>query len=710
MSLRKSARLSATPSWRLTTEEGHLKVPASSIDSITTSPTTSASGDHNSNNLSTSISDPDEYGEPVAPQTMASSKARTKAATHNNETSPDQSNRRASGRVRKPTAKAQALRHTKSISPPLSDTIVIGSSPAVEEPSRYKEQSPSPTPVNETKHVTPPAPEVPETPATARVNDATVPSESPEDRAEADASIIESPSRRSSRRDRKPTAKVLEIASTAQKRPATEVPDARPRKSARISYAGANIPSKLRHSLSSSPDEEALDDKEAETAEPPKKSKIITLKLKMPSAVSGADQNLAAKKTRSPPSRRSRRKVKHNEASVKDAAPATPTVPIPPPCDLFCLTPAGRIVAFGKIAMQMPDDDDDDEADVLAGSAQDWRTYAWQWCECKNLQPHKTTRANSEELARALLPNTVSDGTKVDPVDLTEPATTPEAELLSAPVNTILRASDAERLSKLFATPNTESSFRSSINTTTLSADPSFSKSQTTASAPRRGGLREGSSQFTSPALPASNPLKRTYEDRLREEYHALTNIRKRADAKGITWSFNMTHDDIHALLMGFEDDRQASSVGRQVPRSPYGSGVVYETRDVHGLNGGFGLLLPPKVRSNGYSAASGLHGHGGKSNNNNNTNGRTEHAHGHGHGSPHNKSIVEESGEASSQLRRMSSPTRPKSSRFRVDPRGLRGESPGPGTIININEKKSESRKRTKRQRTTMSEGVEKA
>ncbi len=708
MSLRKSARLSATPSLRLTTEERHLKVPASSIISITTSPTTSASDSHNSKDLSTSISDPDEYGEPAAPQTMSSSKARTKPTTHNNESNADQSNRRASGRVRKPTAKAQALHHTKSISPPLSDTIVIGSSSTVEEQSQHKEPSPSPTPVNETNVVTPPAPEVPETPATASVNDATVTLESPERTAEADTSVIESPSRRQSRRDRKPTAKVLEIASTAQKRAATEVPDARPRKSARISYSGANIPSKLRQSLSSTADEEAVDDKESETAEPPKKSKIIILKIRKPSEVSGADQSLAAKKTRSPPSRRPRRKVKHDRASVKDAAPAIPAVQIPPACDLFCLPPAARIVAFGQIALQMPDDDDDDEADVLAGSAQDWRTYVWQWCQCKKSQPLKTTRTNSEELARALLPNTVSDGTKANPVDLTDSATTPEAELLSAPVNTILRASDAERLSKLFATPNTESSIISSNNSPSLSAEPSFSTSQTTASAPRRRVLRDGSSQFISPALPASNPLKRTYEDRLREDHQALTNIRKRADARGIPWSFNMTYEDIHALIMGFEDHPQAGSAGRQAPKSPYDSGGVYESRDVYGPNGGFGLLLPPKVRPNGFSAASGLHGHGWKINNNYNTNVRAELA--HGHGSPHNKSIAEESGEANSQLRRMSSPSRPKSSRFRVDPRGLRGESPGPGTIINIEEKKNESRKRIKRLRTTMSEGVEKA
>jgi hypothetical protein len=387
-------------------------------------------------------------------------------------------------------------------------------------------------------------------------------------------------------------------------------------------------------------------------------------------------------------------------------------------CRLFCLPPSSRLLAFAEIARQMPDTDDEGDEDPVPGSAQDWRMYTQHWCQCGQIPPPKTDRTNSAELERALLPNTVSNGTQHEPVDLTGSAT-PEAELLSAPVNTILRASDAERLSQLFSNPSPSSARNGVARTTTTTPatsswrpGPSYSAPQRRASEQTPDLSRAGSESYFSSTVFAPNPVKRTYEDRLRDDHNALTNIRKRAAAKGISWSFNMTFDDIYAMLMDVEDQQQAQYAGRQATSPQYATpGPRYDgqaaqsgqrsdmqvdlayddSQEAPSSSSGFGMLLPP---SRPYANGA-LDGRPRRRNRMSRADRRAARLGTNGQSSaaaPPPRSSVGSVGDDEQPvhpaIRRLSSPTRPKSSRFRVDPRGLRGESPGPGTIINIEER----------------------
>ncbi|KAJ9622102.1 hypothetical protein H2204_011683 [Knufia peltigerae] len=722
MSLRKSARLSATPSLIVTTTN---ELPSNASGpsfrpSTSSSPAASTIGSQSVNDPSTSISDPDDYGEPVrkAPPTMSSTTTTTKPSARFDDPNSPHNNRRASGRVRKPTEKAQAMSDAKPLLSPPSDTIVVSNPRVVDEHPPPKKHPTAPQPTKEAALGIPQPPEIPETPAVTKALATIPPSCSPEETPDADAANIESPSRRVSQRERKPTAKILETTSTpaapstttttattattttGQKRPATEIVDSRPRKSARVSHSGARIPSKLRYSLSSSAEEEsAVVDDQAEIPETPIKSKIITLKFKRPALPSEPAPRRAAKKAALPPSKRLKRNVESDQSSIEVARTSLSVAPRQPTCDLFCLSPSARIIAFAKIALQMPDTDDDNGDDVVPGSAQDWHVYTKYWCQCPKPPPLKPTRTSSEELARALMPNTVSDGTKQNPVDLTRPAASPEVELLSAPVNTILRATDAERLSKLFGYPAAETPTRNGDMTPNLSTEASLSTSQVKYSGTGRSVLRDSMSSYSSPALPAMT-VKKSYEDRIREDYEALTKVRKMAQALGVSWDFNMTFDDINNSLMRFEGYAATKSFVHGPPEG------VYESRDMYGPNAGFGVLYPPQPpRSNGLASANGVRGNSRDSNKEYspvaNPEGQVE----AGHGSTLIGCTSEDWGASSSKGRRQSSPPRPKSSRFRVDPRGLRGESPGPGTIINIDENKQGLRKRTRRSRAAGSE-----
>ncbi|KIW12311.1 hypothetical protein PV08_09588 [Exophiala spinifera] len=725
MSLRKSTRLSATPSLNVTTNGAPSNASGPSFGQSTSrSPTGSTFGSQSVNDPSTSISDPDDYGEAAreAPQTMSSTKITTKSLTRlDDDSSPPHNNRRASGRLRKPTEKAQALSGVKPVSSPPSDTIVISSSRAAEEHSQSQRHSTPPQPRKEVAQEPPQVAEIPETPTITKALAGSPSSDSLEEIPNADATNNDSPSRRVSQRERKPTAKILETSSTPappaiattiattsatsspapQKRLATEIPDPRPRKSARVSHSGANVPSKLRYSLSSSAEEEAtVADDQAEIPETPAKSKIIILKFKRPTQPIEAPPRREAKRVGRPPSKRLKRKTVDDPPTIDVATPSLPAVPPRNTCDLFCLSPSARILAFAKIALQMPESDDEEGDDVLPGSAQDWHVYTHHWCQCRKPPPLKPMRTSSEELARALMPNTVSDGTKQNPVDLTQPAASPEVELLSAPVNTILRATDAERLSKLFGPPAAETPARSGGLTSSPLTEHGFSNSQVRSSGPSRAGLQESVNTYCSPSLPESTSAKRSYEDRIREDYEALTKIRKMAEAMGVSWDFNMTYDDINNALMRSEGHSATKT-------STHGlSEGVYETRDIYGQNAGFGVLYPPlQHRSNGLSSVNGVRGNSRENIKEYGTPGNLERQTEAVYGATSTERISGDGGASSSKARRQSSPPRPKSSRFRVDPRGLRGESPGPGTIINIDENKQGSRKRARRSRAAASE-----
>lgn len=709
MSLRSRPQLPPTASMRLRTDHKSLKASTSTASSATPSPTQSTIDTAASIELSTSVSDPDDYADSSAGQPASSTKMRTKSTTRDpdpvNETV-DAGNRRASARVRKPTAKAQALNGNKSYSPPLEDIIVIGSPSPSEDRARHDQHSKASPQLEKEPQEAPQQPQIPESPAKPAVNGTITPPETEATKDETAITTAESPSRRTSQRERKPSAKLLSETIPSQKRPAPESRDAPPRKSARISYSGAKVPSKLRYSVSSA-NSEADDAERVEIPQTPaskkpqaaeipetsssQKSKVIVLKSKRLSEVTSPNQTspmrpLASTASSPTAKRRSKRRSKRMKATTETPQPpAQPTsTEIPGSCNLFCLSPSSRLLAFAEIARQMPDSDDEDE-DVVAGSSQDWRSYTQLFCRCDKDLHFQTNRANSVELARALMPNTVSQDTRYDPVDLSTSGT-PEAELLSTPVNTIIKATDAERLSQLYAGPN------SHVQGRTPNGAPAAGTSQSRDglgapphpwSLQRRVSISEGPTQ-ASYAMPFTNPAKRTYEDRLRDDHKALTDIRKRAAARGIPWSFNMTFDDIHALIMDLEDQEQGVHPHQQAT-SPLQvmSGRGHDAREPHHSPMGFGVLLPPRASSHRQSSRSNHQRRKDKGIANPLTNGLSGGP--HDESNPSNISFVGEGDLSNPPSRRRSSLSRPKSSRFRVDPRGLRGESPGPGTIINM-------------------------
>lgn len=690
MSLRKRPQLPATPSMPFTTDRKHLKVSASSTTSTTPSPTASTNGNSFATEWATSVSDPDDYADNSAPPTVPSTtNMKSKSTRRDSTPAADSGNRRASGRLRKPTAKAQALGGSKSYSPPLADTIIIAPITAPDEWSRKDDEPPASTvPPEVDSNAIPPEPEIPESPSTVEVTRATTPPKAGvATKDDPPVTVSDSPSRRHSQRERKPTAKLLSEATTGQKRPAPESDSLPPRKSARISFAGAKVPSKLRYSVSSSHSEDedtiAIKHREVPAGQP---SKVIVLKLKGLAEIFGPKpQPPPTKSPASAPKGKGKRKSRvQKPAPPVEVVDTTASTELPGTCNLSCLPPSSRLLAFAEIALQMPDDDGDDDEEVIPGSPYDWRIYTQLWCKCDQDEQLKTGRTNSVELARALLPNTVSQGTKYDPIDLSE-SQTPEAELLSTPVNTILRASDAERLSQLYTAPNGHVAGRTP-NSAPVTGRVRFSRDEQSvpsvqSMSQRRVSMYEDPTYHSPFATSSSDAAKKTFEDRLREDHRALTDIRKRAAARGIPWSYNMTFDDIHALIMDAEDREQQGYQQQSAmspPQPPTQPG--YDFHEAYNSPTGFGVLLPPRTKSNGHSG-SGRTRRKDSTATQTSTNGAVELTR-EGAGSP---GFVEEGPAANSRSRRQSSPSRPKSSRFRVDPRGLRGESPGPGTIINM-------------------------
>ncbi|KIX06585.1 uncharacterized protein Z518_04561 [Rhinocladiella mackenziei CBS 650.93] len=703
MSLKRLPQLPARPSMQVSTERSQSKLSASDSGSAsaTPSPTFSTQDSRSSTNLSTSVSDPDDYADAWALQTMSSATAtmRSKSIARDSHPPSENGNRRASGRVRKPTAKAQALNDSKSHSHPVSDTIVVSSSPVSEDRSAHKER-PSTPPSKKSTAKALPGLEIPESPAAVRVNGATTPPKLEADQDEMLIPAVESPSRRLSQRERKPTAKALSTSITPQKRPAVDSQEIPSRKSARISFLGPKVPSKLRYSISSAhTDNDDLGDAEIAGTPPKKKSKVIILKSKRLSDVFGlAPQPAQGVSTSSATEGKSLSQPEPSHTTSGSAAEVPQASDTQEPCNLSCLSPSSRLLAFAEIARQMPDSDDEDE--VVPGSLQDWRIYTQAWCQCEKNEPLQTDRTNSVELARALLPNKVSEGTLYDPVDLTRSVS--EVELLSTPVNTIIRATDAERLSQLFTNPGHGRAARGSNPSpvTTGHRRPSdVLVSEPVGPTRRRSTIRiDPHPQILQPPQPSS-PMKKAYEEPLRDDRNALSDIRKRAAARGIQWNFNMTFDDIHALLMDL-DERQQEMYQHQPILSPHPEmrGPTYDVHETHGSPSGFGMLLPPRAIPNGPQSGNGRQRRQDTWVSYSLMNGPSDFN--HGHGIVNNTSCVEDGDMAMTPPRRFSSPGRPKSSRFRVDPRGLRGESPGPGTIINIDEKKNGTGKQGRRSR----------
>ncbi|ETI26928.1 hypothetical protein G647_10027 [Cladophialophora carrionii CBS 160.54] len=633
---------------------------------------------------------------------------RTKTITAQTDDQNDQAGdngaRRASGRVRKLTAKAVALNGSKSYSPPLSDTIVIGDTPPRRRRSSHQEHSPTPGVPREAPKDAQIEPEIPETPAKTMANGAHTPPPAALVQDGAPESTVEtSPSRRHSRREKKPTPKAVSESQTAQKRPATEDSEEAPlRKSARLSYSSARVPSKLRYSVSSETSEtrDTAEAERGEIVEAPvaKKSKVIVLKMKPQLRRSDSPTHAKNKASSAAVQETPRRTSERQKSAAKQVSTMSESRPRPHPtetpgsCDLSCLSPSFRLLAFAQIALQMPDEEDEN-AETVPGSVYDWRVYTQAWCQCDHGQPFKTARTNSAELARALMPNTVAQGQKHDYVDLSK-SQTPENDLLLTPVNTILRVSDAERLSQLYTDPGAPTTSQSPLSRpaangkspaddlATFSVGQPLQMQASMSDGPHRASPLQSLPPAPPPQPSRSHFTRRTYEDRLRDDYHALGDIRKRATARGIPWTYNQTLEDIHALIVEAEEREQQTQYRQQVINPPTVLARMQDSAtEARPSPTGFGVLLPPKGSTfapRGRNSPLQANGVAGSSNQG---------------GRPRKITFVEGTNPANpSKARQASSPKRPKSSRFRVDPRGLRGEAPGPGTIINMEDLKRQA------------------
>lgn len=685
--------------------------------SATTSPAPSTEGSHLSVDVSTSVSDLDDYAEHLLPASLTSAGMKLPSASHNSLHPRTSDHRRSSGRVRKPSIKARAVSEDVDVDGSASqilesETIVIGGTPSSRQATVTDNENHA--------FVTDPAPArndllKPDSGHAAARSDEPTASfhvvDTPMDNDTTTPTTMESPTRRSSARERKPTLKVLEIESpTPKKRSPPEAEDPRPAKTLRITFTEPKMPSKLRFSLSSSAAEAALPEEEATelVTEPSqdylqKPSKIVrlavpklgewlqsrndttntpTLRLRVTSQrQSRASTSASQKKTKSAP--KTKKAKAGSTKSVKLANPAS--------CSLTCLSDSARLLAMAEIAIMMPDSDNEDEQ-VVPGSAQDWRSYTAHLCQCADPVSVSSSRTNSVELLLALEPNKVS--TAIPQEHNTPVATTkPDPDIFKMPVNTILNADESRRVHRLFSSANKEDTGHVGNRAAPDSQAPSPSarksaisrrngKEKATEDFSETNGLIEASTSGISVPKSARNdtplltPRKKTFEDRLQEDHAALSEIRNKATSLGIHWSFNMTFDDIHELVNDVEGEEESLPSPRRVVPSDKGSMSYYKRY--------LTAFFPPRqwvdkplssptvtnlVPARPTASA------------------RTS--------SGANKGL--ENGEGASRPR---SSSKAKSSHFRVDPRGLLGESPGPGTIINIAEKKSGARQHARKSR----------
>ena len=348
-----------------------------------------------------------------------------------------------------------------------------------------------------------------------------------------------------------PQAKTLKLSSRPSEKeaePTASIPPkpskppiqavARP-KPPRLSLKAPRQPSSLRFALSSAEDDneimadDRLDTKKKASAEraakvksssprlngiDPKPQKVVTLKY-------GVAPARLSKMQDATPIRFSPIVVDQNQTAPKESK-----------CNLFCLSPSSRILAFAQLAAESTDSDDEDEDDdsddidvakpSSRGLYEKWMAIGRErFCVCnKPATTHAhpaTANAPNTQPPQAQIPNGVSTSTPKDPIlsDLREgvemPLTIPE-------INSIMPASEGRRVSALY----------SAITDSGAEARPS--RSSTRGTSMRR----------------MSEPVKsRSFEERMSEDYKALQAIRQQAIMEGVRMHEGMGYDEVKALL-----------------------------------------------------------------------------------------------------------------------------------------------------------------
>ena len=214
-------------------------------------------------------------------------------------------------------------------------------------------------------------------------------------------------------------------------------------------------------------------------------------------------------------------------------------------CNLFCLSPSSRILAFAQLAAESTDsdedeEDDDDSDDELTirpssqGLYKKWIARGQRFCMCNKQagahgQPIAPKHATSE-LQEARMPTADSASTIKDPFLL---SVREEAETAAAlpPVNSIMPASEGRRVSALYSAM--------SDNASAARLDKS----------PESGLTIQSSKSATTKRRQAASTKSKSFEERMSEDYLALEAIRHQATMEGVKARNTMDYHQIKTLL-----------------------------------------------------------------------------------------------------------------------------------------------------------------
>ena len=229
------------------------------------------------------------------------------------------------------------------------------------------------------------------------------------------------------------------------------------------------------------------------------------------------------------------------QSPMPDATPIrfSPFVPVTPQaktgCNLFCLSPSSRILAFAQIAAESTDSDDeeDDEDAAMVGSKSSSSGLYEKWmaigrerfCVCNkpgHSHAHPTAPSTpTTELQKAVMPNGVSESPPADPALPTlSPGKTMPIPL--PPLNSVMPATQGRKVSALYSamadSPRESRPSRPSSNSDALSAHQKHAKMM-------------------------------SYEQRMSEDFRALEAIRHQAKMEGVSITHDMTYGQIKQRL-----------------------------------------------------------------------------------------------------------------------------------------------------------------
>lgn len=214
-------------------------------------------------------------------------------------------------------------------------------------------------------------------------------------------------------------------------------------------------------------------------------------------------------------------------------------------CNLSCLSPSSRILAFAQLAAESTDsdedeEDDDDSDDDLTtrpssrGLYKKWIARGQRFCVCSKqagAHGHPTApKHTTSELQEARMPNGDSTSTTKDPFlsNLRE-----EAEKAAAfpPVNSVMPVSEGRRVSALY-----------SAITDNASAARLDKSSES-------GTTKQSSKSATTKPRQTAPTKSKSYDERMSEDYRALEAIRHQATMEGVKARNTMDYNQIKALL-----------------------------------------------------------------------------------------------------------------------------------------------------------------